>query len=149
MSSLSEKNKQFYSWNSTEYWKAVELRRIVLRFPLGKNYVQEDFDAEENELFFGCFSDHEHCLSSISAKKLDATTWKMRQFVVHPSFQKCGIGKEMVAFYEQEARATGIKKIEFHARKTAVKFYQKLGYLLEGEEFLEVGIPHFKMEKTL
>ena len=53
------------------------------------------------------------------------------------------------SFYEQEARATGIKKIEFHARKTAVKFYQKLGYHLEGEEFLEVGIPHFKMEKNL
>ena len=149
MSSLSQKNTRSYSWNSAEYWKAVELRRIVLRFPLGKNYVQGDFESEENELFFGCFSDSDRCLASISAKKLDEKTWKMRQFVVHPSFQKCGIGKEMVAFYEDEAHLNGINKIEFHARKTAVKFYQKLGYHIEGEEFLEVGIPHFKMKKNL
>jgi predicted GNAT family N-acyltransferase len=30
-----------------------------------------------------------------------------------------------------------------------VGFYRKLGYHLEGEPFLEVGIPHFKMWKPI
>ena len=73
----------------------------------------------------------------------------MRQFAVHPSFQKLGIGKMMVGFYEEEAKKRGISHIEFHARKTAVLFYQKLGYSIISDEFLEVGIPHYKMKKEL
>ncbi|MBS1564192.1 MAG: GNAT family N-acetyltransferase, partial [Bacteroidetes bacterium] len=33
--------------------------------------------------------------------------------------------------------------------KTAVGFYEKLGYVAVGEEFLEVTLPHFVMEKKL
>jgi predicted GNAT family N-acyltransferase len=36
-----------------------------------------------------------------------------------------------------------------NARKTAVGFYEKLGYNAKGDEFEEVTIPHFLMEKTL
>jgi predicted GNAT family N-acyltransferase len=36
-----------------------------------------------------------------------------------------------------------------HARKSAVGFYEKLGYEIEGDEFEEVTIPHYEMQKTL
>jgi len=36
-----------------------------------------------------------------------------------------------------------------HARKTALGFYEKLGYNVVGDEFTEVTIPHFVMEKNL
>jgi hypothetical protein len=36
-----------------------------------------------------------------------------------------------------------------HARKTALGFYEKLGYSRQGEEFTEVTIPHYIMEKAL
>jgi predicted GNAT family N-acyltransferase len=36
-----------------------------------------------------------------------------------------------------------------HARKTAMGFYEKLGYEKIGDEFTEVTIPHYKMEKRL
>jgi predicted GNAT family N-acyltransferase len=36
-----------------------------------------------------------------------------------------------------------------HARTTAVGFYQKLGYARTGEEFTEVTIPQYIMEKGL
>jgi predicted GNAT family N-acyltransferase len=36
-----------------------------------------------------------------------------------------------------------------HARKTAVPFYERIGYQVAGEEFLEVGIPHYEMRKLL
>jgi predicted GNAT family N-acyltransferase len=36
-----------------------------------------------------------------------------------------------------------------HARKSAVGFYEKLGYKIVGDEFEEVTIPHFEMQKTL
>jgi predicted GNAT family N-acyltransferase len=36
-----------------------------------------------------------------------------------------------------------------HARQSAVGFYQKLGYQIRGEEFEEVTIPHYEMQKQL
>jgi predicted GNAT family N-acyltransferase len=36
-----------------------------------------------------------------------------------------------------------------HARKTALGFYEKLGYKAQGEEFEEVTIAHYVMEKAL
>ncbi len=149
MNSQSQKNTRIYSWNTSDYWDAINLRRIILRFPLGKNYLRSDFENEKNEVFFGCFSPSKDCLATISAKEMNSKTWKMRQFAVHPSFQKSGIGRMMVHFYEEEARLRGIENIEFHARKTAVLFYQKLGYTVVSNEFLEVEIPHYKMQKKL
>jgi predicted GNAT family N-acyltransferase len=36
-----------------------------------------------------------------------------------------------------------------HARKNALGFYEKMGYKLFGEEFEEITIPHYVMEKEL
>jgi hypothetical protein len=36
-----------------------------------------------------------------------------------------------------------------HARKTAVGFYEKQGYEILGDEFLEVSVPHYEMRKKL
>jgi predicted GNAT family N-acyltransferase len=36
-----------------------------------------------------------------------------------------------------------------HARKNAIGFYEKMGYQVTSEEFLEVTIPHVVMEKKL
>jgi predicted GNAT family N-acyltransferase len=41
------------------------------------------------------------------------------------------------------------KKIELHARKIAIDFYQKQNFQQIGEVFYEVGIPHLKMVKIL
>jgi len=52
-------------------------------------------------------------------------------------------------FAENIARDRGFQKITMHARKTAVGFYEKLGYRVCGQEFEEVTIPHYVMEKLL
>jgi predicted GNAT family N-acyltransferase len=40
-------------------------------------------------------------------------------------------------------------QIQLHARSNAVKFYKSMKYEIVSEQFLEVGIPHFKMQKIL
>jgi ribosomal protein S18 acetylase RimI-like enzyme len=60
-----------------------------------------------------------------------------------------GLGKVLMQFAENIARDRGYKKIMMHARKTAVGFYEKLGYKKLGHEFEEVTIPHYVMEKDL
>jgi predicted GNAT family N-acyltransferase len=36
-----------------------------------------------------------------------------------------------------------------HARDTAIGFYEKLGYKVKGDGFIEVNVPHHVMEKEL
>jgi len=76
-------------------------------------------------------------------------TVQLRQMAVIAGLQGKGIGKVLMQFAENISRDLGYKKIIMHARKTAIGFYEKLGYTTTGKEFLEVTIPHFAMEKVL
>jgi predicted GNAT family N-acyltransferase len=60
-----------------------------------------------------------------------------------------GIGRVLMNFAENIARDMGNKKIIMHARYSAVGFYEKLGYKVCSDEFEEVSIPHYMMEKEL
>jgi predicted GNAT family N-acyltransferase len=52
-------------------------------------------------------------------------------------------------FAENLARDRGFKIVRMHARTNAIGFYEKVGYKVLGEQFEEVTIPHFVMEKKL
>jgi predicted GNAT family N-acyltransferase len=81
--------------------------------------------------------------------KVDNKCLRLRQMAVQNNLQGKGIGASMMSFAELVARDKGYKKLVMHARKTAVGFYEKLGYKVSGDEFTEVTIPHYIMEKKL
>ena len=74
---------------------------------------------------------------------------KLRQMAVRNGSQGTGIGRMLMIFAETVARDKGFKKLVMHARKSAIGFYEKLGYKIQGDEFLELTIPHYVMEKDL
>ena len=81
--------------------------------------------------------------------KQEPGTVRLRQMAVLNNLQGKGIGRALMQFAENIARDRGFKRITMHARKSAAGFYEKLGYTIFGEEFEEVTIPHFVMEKLL
>jgi acetolactate synthase-1/3 small subunit len=76
-------------------------------------------------------------------------TVKMRQVAVATERQSQGIGSVLVRYGEQFAVAHGYTTVVAHARESALSFYRKHGYRVEGELFLEVTIPHRAIRKTL
>ena len=46
-------------------------------------------------------------------------------------------------------KENNVKSIVLNSQITAVKFYEKLGFNTTGQEFIEAGIPHIKMEIRL
>jgi GNAT superfamily N-acetyltransferase len=78
-----------------------------------------------------------------------ATNIRLRQMAVRPNQQGKGIGQQIMRFAEMMARDKGYKVLSMHARDTAIGFYEKQGYKVVGKPFLEVTIPHHKMEKSL
>jgi GNAT superfamily N-acetyltransferase len=135
-------------YNSADYHKIVELRSLVLRQPLGLVFSKEELENEHNQIHFGVF-ENELAIASVLMLPVDQNTVKMRQVSTHPNYQGKGIGKELAAYTEHWTKEKGYKKIECHARKTAVEFYEKMGYKIVGEMFFEVGLEHFKMTKNI
>ena len=80
---------------------------------------------------------------------VNAEEIKMRQVAVDDRIQRKGIGTELVLFSERLARDRGYKRMVLNARDTAVPFYLRLNYAVDGDPFEEVGIPHFRMVKAL
>lgn len=135
---------------SNEYYEAVELRNKILREPIGLEFTDNDLKDEKNAIHIGCYlSKKEKLVGACFLTPLTDMTMKLRQMAVDTSYQKIGIGRELISFAEDLALKKGYKYMYLHARKEALGFYQKLGYEREGEEFVEVGIPHFEMLKKL
>ncbi|MCI5946825.1 MAG: GNAT family N-acetyltransferase [Oscillospiraceae bacterium] len=71
------------------------------------------------------------------------------RLAVLKNFRKNGTGSKMLVFLESEAAKRGASKIILHAQIQAQPFYEKNGYIAEGEPFLEGSVPHITMMKKL
>src|SRR5215216_856581 len=133
---------------SREYQQMVQLRNDILRRPLGLSFTPEELEKEKEEILIGAFEE-EKMLGCCMLITLDPATVRLRQMAVLNNVQGKGIGRALMQFAENIARDRGFKKIIMHARKSAAGFYEKLGYQVRGEEFEEVTLPHYEMEKKL
>ena len=126
----------------------VNLRNEILRKPLGLVFTEEELEQEKEDILMGAFED-DRLLACCLLTPMDSGTVRLRQMAVPNNMQGKGVGRALMIFAENVARDLGYRKLCMHARKTALGFYEKLGYTVAGEEFLEVTIPHFTMEKAL
>lgn len=134
-------------YDSANYQLTVQLRDQLLRKPLGLKFSEEDLASEKQMFHLALFDDNE-CIACLILVP-EAEKIKMRQVAVAEKYQSKGIGKKLIQESEAFAKAKEFQKMYCNARKTAVPFYLKQGYKIVSEEFEEVGIPHFKMEKEL
>ena len=126
----------------------VKLRIEILRKPLGLSFSPEELAREKDDILIGAFDDDE-LLACCLLTKVDNKCLRLRQMAVQNNLQGKGIGASMMSFAELVARDKGYKKLIMHARKTALGFYEKLGYKMTGKDFIEVTLPHCVMEKEL
>jgi N-acetylglutamate synthase-like GNAT family acetyltransferase len=131
-----------------EYQQMVRLRTDMLRKPLGLSFQPDELEKEKDDVLIGAFED-DRILGCCLLTKIDDKTVRLRQMAVPNSLQGKGIGRALMIFAENIARDLGYKTLVMHARKTAIGFYEKLGYHITGNEFMEVTIAHCAMEKPL
>ena len=134
--------------DSEGYKEELKLRDRVLRKPLKLNLFDENLESEKNDFHIGAFLS-DLLVGVLILTVLNNSEIKMRQVAVSESYKGKSIGTKLVIYAEDFAKRLGYKKIVLNSRKTAVKFYEKLGYVKIGEEFIEVTIPHYKMQKKI
>lgn len=74
---------------------------------------------------------------------------KLERMAVDQNLRQTGIGSRLVQEAEREAMRQGATQVVLHAQQPVVGFYAACGYQVEGEAFLEEGIPHSRMRKRL
>jgi predicted GNAT family N-acyltransferase len=135
-------------YGSPQYQQMVKLRDDILRKPLGLCFTKEELEQEKDHLLIGAYED-DKMLACCMLVKENSKTVRLRQMAVLNDVQGKGVGKALMIFAENLARDHGYKQITMHARKNAIGFYEKMGYVKTGEEFEEITIPHYLMEKKL
>ena len=131
-----------------EYRQMINLRNDILRKPLGLSFKKDELEREKEDILIGAFEE-DKMLACCLLTKVDNETVRLRQMAVQNNLQGKGIGATMLNFAENVARDASYKTMIMHARKTATHFYEKLGYKITSDEFEEITIPHYVMEKTL
>lgn len=133
---------------SKEYEHMVQLRNEMLRKPLGLFFSPEELAREKNDILIGAF-DEDEIIGCCLITKVDSNCAKLRQMAVQKNKQGMGVGESMMGFAENVARDKGYKVLMMHARDTATGFYEKYGYKIKGDQFIEVNVTHHVMEKKL
>jgi predicted GNAT family N-acyltransferase len=131
-----------------EYKQMLALRYSILREPLGLNFSNEEIEQEKDHILIAAFEEDE-MLGCCMLKKVDAHTLQLRQMAVKNNLQGKGIGASIMNFAETISRDRGYRTIIMHARDTAIGFYEKFGYKVKGEPFIEINLPHHVMEKRI
>lgn len=135
-------------FNHPLFAQVFALREKVLRQPLGLSLHNEDTSGDKNDAIYVAVND-DKVVGCLMARKVSDSLLKLRQMAVDPNFQAHGIGRLLVHYAESDARKYNYQKIELHARQKVQGFYERLGYMTFGPVFVEVNIPHVKMEKFL
>ena len=133
---------------SAEYRQMVQLRNLILRQPLGLSFTEEELEKEKNDILIAAFDDDE-ILGCCMLCPLNNNTLRLRQMAVRDNLHGKGVGASIMTFAENLARDKGYSSMIMHARDTAIGFYEKFGYKVKGNEFIEVNVPHHVMEKPL
>ncbi len=134
---------------SEDYRRLLAMRHAILRAPLGLDWSADDLAGEDEQLHFGLFGDGDALVGCVVVKVLGDGTAKVRQMAIAAGARGRGNGRRLIEGMEEALRGRGIRRVEMDARKIAGGFYEKLGYRVEGGEFLQVTIPHVRMVKDL
>lgn len=134
-------------YGSDDYCKMTYLRNIVLRRPMGRVQLPSELAKDVNYRHVAAFDGSE--VRATAMLDIQGDSVRIRQVSVHPEERGKGVGAGIMAFAEQVAKAAGVCASTLHARETALKFYERIGYVAEGDFFEESGLPHIKMRKKL
>lgn len=126
-----------------------DLRYRVLRAPLGMPRGSEENAAEAACRHLVAEDASGRVLGCVIFRDDDGARGQLMQMAVAPELHGQGVGALLVRHLEAALVADGVREVILHARETAIGFYERLGYAVFDEPYVEVGIPHRNMRKVL
>ena len=121
------------------------IRRTVF---IEEQHVPEDMEWDEQDNGSVHFLATDANGSAVGCVRL-LPTGQISRLSVLEDRRTEGVGRALLEAAINEARAQGVREIFLHAQTHATSFYEAAGFLVDGGIFIEAGIPHRLMVKTL
>lgn len=138
------KSKTFSELTAKELYEIVRARQEV--FLMEQRIICRDFDGVDYDSLH-CFLEEDDRVVSYLRAYVDEKNGEIHIGRVLTVRRGVGFGRRLMELSFPEIFSVfGKKKITIHSQKNAVGFYEKLGFYVTSEEFLEEGIPHVTME---
>ncbi|MCT6925878.1 GNAT family N-acetyltransferase [Metasolibacillus sp.] len=93
--------------------------------------------------------DGEQTIAAARLREYEPLVGKVERVCVLNEYRGQRLGFLLMEHIEQVAKEKGWKKLKLNAQSYAVPFYEKLHYTVTSPEFLDAGIPHRAMEKSI
>lgn len=71
------------------------------------------------------------------------------RMAVHRRARGTGVGARLLQALVEAGRAAGHSRLMLNAQTHARGFYERQGFVVDGPEFMEAGIPHVAMTRVL
>ena len=121
-----------------------------------KVFIQEQGVPEDMELDkFDHISNHalayegRLCVGTGRLVRLNSHHAKIGRMAVLSAFRNRGIGKAILSRLIALAKAEGVLTLTLHSQISAIPFYAKMGFIVEGPIYDEAGIAHRNMILSL
>jgi predicted GNAT family N-acyltransferase len=110
--------------------------------------LEEEIDEYENDSTHFVLYDQNSAVGAGRFRILDGVG-KVERICVLPSIRGKGAGRELMLAIEDYAKQQPLLQLKLNAQTYAIPFYEGLGYEVISDEFLDAGIPHKTMKKTI
>ncbi len=125
--------------------KLSNIRRIV--FIVEQNVPQEEeWDGKDEDSWHWIATDAEEIPIGTARLLPDGQIGRM---AVLSEYRTLGVGAALLEAAVEKARHLGMKDVFLNAQSHALGFYERSGFVAEGDEFDEAGIPHYRMTLDL
>ena len=138
--------KTFDNLSSTEIYQILRLRSEV--FVIEQECIYQDIDNKDKKAVHIFLKEKKEIIaySRVFKEKEYFENPSIGRVVVANKRRMYGVGKKImnisIDYIKQNIKA---KSIEISAQKYLKKFYSDLGFVQQGEEYLEDNIPHLRM----
>lgn len=134
--------------NQVEFEDALKVRRDVF---IEEQQVPEEEEIDQYEdvcTHVVVYDDHNKPVAAGRLRDYEGIG-KIERICVLSSHRSHGLGKVVMDKIEAIAEEQGFKKLKLNAQTHAEGFYSKLGYETVSDIFMDAGIPHVTMIKTV
>jgi len=133
-----------------EFKRYYQLRWQLLRAPWNQPEGSEIDDIEDRCFHLMAVDDNNEVIAVARLQFNSDDEAQIRYTAVDKTYERQGIGCELIKSMEAYAGESARRKIVLDAREPTVGFYQKLGYEVSEKSYLLFDeIQHFRMKKNI
>lgn len=140
--------KQSTDITSKVYADALTIRKVV--FIQEQNVDEkEEIDAFENHCIHVVAYEDDLPIATARLYKKNDVIGKVQRVCVLKEYRGKNVGKALLLEMEKIAKSLNFKELHLGAQNHAIPFYEKLGYQICSNEYIDANILHHDMKKVL